>query len=282
MPWESRRNRRYYYKACRIDGQPRHIYLGHGPAGRIHQILDRRQTRDKEAKRAEREALARDIAEDKELLEAILRRLRTLTASFMLAHGYYNHRGEWRKVMAEPRTRQHNGRTVVSGIPDDLYARLDALNARVNAGEPEALRELHALIEMHPDYYARAGDLTRLSTHKWLQRLSRVDRIMATAAQANLQEWRDELIGPNPTPIERAMADAAVSARLALMHAELDASTAGTTPAVAALNSRRLATATRALTSALKMLHGVQGAGAPSAAPRPPYGPYDSPAARAC
>jgi len=271
VPWESRRNgRRFYYKACRIDGQPRHIYLGHGPAGRIHAALDRQQNRVKEAKRAEREAHTHEIAEDERLLKAILRRLRTLTASFMHLSGYYRHHGEWRRIMAEPRTRQHNGRTIVSGIPDDLYARLDAINARANAGEPEALRELHALIEMHPDYYARAGDLTRLATINWLNRLRKVDRIVATAAEVNLQAWREDLAGPDPTPIESVLADGAVSARLAVMRAELDASTADTPPAVAALNTRRLATASRSLNSTLRLLHQVQRTRAPYAAPRPP------------
>ncbi|MFO0805500.1 MAG: hypothetical protein U0791_20540, partial [Gemmataceae bacterium] len=61
MAWEIRGNgREYYYKPVRIGNAPRRLYLGRGPAGRIHEILDRRERKKRdEARRLAAELRAR-------------------------------------------------------------------------------------------------------------------------------------------------------------------------------------------------------------------------------
>ena len=49
MGWEKRGSVLYYYSPARIDGDPRKIYRGNGPAGRAHEIMDRQAARRRNA-----------------------------------------------------------------------------------------------------------------------------------------------------------------------------------------------------------------------------------------
>ncbi len=107
MPWEVRGQQRYFYKPVRIDGLPRRMYLGTGPAGRLHEILDRQQRRRNQSLREERLRIAEEIADENLQWRAIHSWIRALTASTYLIAGYYQHHGEWRPIMGRPHTREH-------------------------------------------------------------------------------------------------------------------------------------------------------------------------------
>ena len=130
MPWKPRRDRRYYYKATRIEGAPRHMYLGFGPAGKQHEILDRVEKRRKLAARAERAALAAEMADESRSWRLLSGWLRTLTASTLLLSGWYRHHGQWRKMMGRPRTRQENASPRSREDASAVHSRLTALDRK--------------------------------------------------------------------------------------------------------------------------------------------------------
>jgi hypothetical protein len=285
MPWEPRRNgREYYYKSVRLEGKPRRIYLGAGPSGRAHEILDRRQRHQRHAELAEQKLLAAEIDEDSRSWLKLRSWIRTLTATYLLLNGYYCHHGEWRPRMGRPRTRQDNPRRASPEDAADLQARLDFLNARANAGEPGAIRELDAFIDEHPEIWESVGDLSAAARLNWILRLTNSDAVMRVAATRNLECWMDELTGPRATPIERAIAESAASAKLALIHAETQAAGGSTSPAIATLNARRLDMAQNRLNAILKNLAQVQSLSSyreSPAAPKPPSAPMNRPVAQA-
>lgn len=97
MAWEKRGNRKYYYRKIREDGRVRSIYWGRGdnanfmaervagdPLGRLLAAqLDH-------AHRAEAEGILSAI-------ETLEEHLRHVTGLALIAAGFHQHKGQWRK-----------------------------------------------------------------------------------------------------------------------------------------------------------------------------------------
>lgn len=276
MAWEIRGNgRNYYYKPVRIANAPRRLYLGRGPAGRIHEILDRKERKKRdEARRLTAELRAR-IAGDNRHWRELMTVLRPLIAAEMLLAGWYCHRGQWRKAMAKPRERQKAAPPAEPPFSDRLRE-LQALNARVNAGDASALDELRSFLAANPEVYRRAGDLTSVTMIQGLAKLSSGDAAQFEIYLQNLQGWRRELLGERPSAIERGLVDAAVSAKLAMTSAEVELQAGSPTHTIIALKRRSLEKSQFRLTQTLCKLAELQRARGycPAAtAPDPPSWP---------
>ncbi len=90
--------------------------------------------------------------------------------------------------------------------------------------------------------------------------------------------------GADATPLETAVGDAVVSARLALIHAESEAESKGASVAASAMKAKRLDLAQNRLNSTLKLLAQVQRTRQQQAAPwspRPPLHPVGKSATNA-
>lgn len=121
--------------------------------------------------------------------------------------------------MGRPRTRQENVPSLRRGDAIALQSRLNSLNERANAGEPGAVDELRVFLEEHPEIWETMGDLSKASVTMWITRLMGADSLSREAMTIGLEEWKEEFLGPDPSPIERAAGDAMVSAKLALAYA---------------------------------------------------------------
>ena len=100
MAWEQRKNSRskYYYRSRRTpDGHVRKTYLGTGPVAEIAAGADRAQ-REEEARLAQQHrVLLADVHRATAQLDSLISHCNTITEAALLAAGYHNHRGEWRK-----------------------------------------------------------------------------------------------------------------------------------------------------------------------------------------
>lgn len=268
MGWERRRNGLYYYRPVRIGGRPRRIYLGKGDIGRIHELLDRCEQREK---LAAAQAHNRQLAEAVELdgqWSVIWQWVRALASAYLLRAGLYRHHGEWRRMMSKPRTRQKKPKAANANEAADLRARLVALNERANTGDPVAVAELGAFLDRHPEVWQTVGDLARLSAASWTAVLSGKDALTGESIRRFVADWKTRLVGPDASQTELAMADAAAVARLALTHAESMA-TAGNAPLkVAEFAVKRLDAALRRYNTTLKLLAQVQAVGTPQTGSR--------------
>ena len=99
MPWIGN----YYYRAKRVDGRPRKIYVGGGEVGEKAAEEDRlEQAKKQEANRRQKECLKEDSLLDASLRE-VIRITEGLARQALQAAGFHQHcKGDWR------RTRDHN------------------------------------------------------------------------------------------------------------------------------------------------------------------------------
>lgn len=258
MGWQSRsRGSRYYYKAARIDGEPRQVYCGAGGFGTIHELLDRRERRAKEAARAALLAETAQQAEMDKWWPPLWEWTRVIAAAALHAAGWYNHHGEWRGQVGQPRTRDRTPSGTDPGAAVDVMARVRSLNARANAGDDFARAELGRLLDEYPEVWQTVGDLTQLSAVHWAALVSGSDALAGESITRFVEKWTGELAGPDSTPVEKALAGVA---RLALTHAEFGSADAGVPVAVAKFRSQRLDAALHRLAQALRLLAQVQAA----------------------
>jgi hypothetical protein len=161
--------------------------------------------------------------------------------------------------MEKPRTRHDKPHTDTPDA-DPLRAELAALAKQANAGDPAARAGLRRLLDEHPGVWRALGDLNRLSLAAWTERIAGGDVLGKESMTRFVDEWKRELAGPDPTPAERALADVAAVARLALAHAEFGAAGANDAVAMAAFKARRLDSALHRLTATLRLLAQVRAA----------------------
>ena len=103
MSWEQRGKRRVYYRARRVNGRVQKEYLGHGPQAEAAAAKD---AAAREARRREREAIQEIKEQAAPLTEvmAVLDKVVTeMTAGSLLAAGYHQHRGAWRRRRGKPK-----------------------------------------------------------------------------------------------------------------------------------------------------------------------------------
>ena len=268
MPLEKRRGRFYSYKSVRIEGLPRKIYNGGGAAGSAHEAFERQERREKQEAREAARVLEHCFRNGDRLWSEIGPWIRLLAASHLLLFDYYCHRGEWRTIMNDPRQRQ-NSAPPPGQHATDLKGQIEALNARANAGDTEALAEQRVLLDQHPEIWRQLGDLNQLSVIHWSSQLGGDDSFHRESIVRHIAEWKDALLGSDPTHLEIAMADSAVTAKPGLAFAE-HRSSGGGSVAAANLKSRRLDRAQHRLNATLRQLAQIQSARRSQRAPASP------------
>ncbi|MDB5312326.1 MAG: hypothetical protein JWO38_6528 [Gemmataceae bacterium] len=280
MGWEKRqRGGLYYYRSVRINGQPRRIYLGTGQVGRIHELLDRRERRAREAALTVREQATDQLVEADRLATEVWQWSRTIAAASLVAAGWYNHHGQWRRAAGRPRTRHTKPGPVGPGEPvDDPQAGLEATIRRAHAGDAAALAELRALPDERHEVWQAVGDMNRRANRCWRALAADRTGVDEEALSRVATCWKDRVLKADPTPAERALADAAEVARLVATHAEVLDADAGLPARAGRAGVKRLAAAMRRLGATLKLLARVQAARplrpAPVVGAPVPFGPH--------
>ena len=98
MAWELRgRAGPYLYRSVRKDGRVVKQYLGSGPQA---QAAVRKLEQQQQALLAERDALSHEqvqVSAAEAQLREVQDLVRTLVRATLLAAGYYDHRGQWRR-----------------------------------------------------------------------------------------------------------------------------------------------------------------------------------------
>jgi len=153
MAWETRNNRRYYYRKRRLGRSVVSEYQGTREAGLLAAEADARR-------RAKREAARKRIERMKQgdrTTNRLCRQLRTVAASILEGHGYHRHKGQWR------RKRNMNRSTKQSKAITSKNARKACENAWSKAISKTATDADNArLIELakaHPDEFRHCTDM---------------------------------------------------------------------------------------------------------------------------
>jgi len=107
MGWERRGNGMYYYTKVREGGKVSSRYAyGGGHFGGMGETFQLAQQAGRRRKEREREALRKEQEEFREIeqgLSTINQMIQQELAAVLIANGYHNHKGQWRKHR-EPRS----------------------------------------------------------------------------------------------------------------------------------------------------------------------------------
>ena len=97
MAWEKRKGHRYYYKGERVGDRVRKVYLGADEIAQASAGIDTaiRRTKELERERARNELKRLEVADAE--VEDFCDLVDILTRAALVAAGYRNRKGEWRR-----------------------------------------------------------------------------------------------------------------------------------------------------------------------------------------
>jgi hypothetical protein len=158
-----------------------------------------------------------------------------------------------------------------SAAPDDRLHEFEELVAQARTGDETALSELRGYLDARPTLAQHIGDLAAHVERTWVE-LAAGNPLLGEALARRLAALKDELAGPDPTPLVRLLAVRAASVWLQSVHADAVAARLGATAGpAAALALRRQESTQRRYLAALKALALVKKL-RPAPAATPPRG----------
>jgi hypothetical protein len=98
--------------------------------------------------------------------------------------------------------------------------RLEEPVRRAQQGDVSVLPELQQALDNDASIWRRVGDLAAQSQAAWLQLLAGQDLFLLEAVRRKQEQWRDELAGPNPSPLERLLVEQIVATWLQIHFAD--------------------------------------------------------------
>lgn len=239
MGWERRGGRYYLYRNRRVNGRPVKEYLGcQDPWGfgeLLADDLDRLRRRQAKVRRLTRQHVAVQRGRVDQFVAAVAAendRLRTVADGVLSALGYHrHHQGEWRmrRDLNELR-RQIAGLTsvlnrgpnpvVLFEPPADDAEAVDVF-ARARAGDEQAQVQVRGLIRTRR-WREWLGNIGRQATVQLIAQAAGGDAVFEAGLIERTNQLRDELRGPNPSPLEDLLVRRVVNGWLAVHHLELE------------------------------------------------------------
>ena len=98
--------------------------------------------------------------------------------------------------------------------------RIDALVARARDGDAGALGELRKVLDADPKWWRQTGDVAWQAEQAWLKAYAGTDEFAKEVTARRLRALRQDLNGPDPTPLERLLVARIALCWLTLYYAE--------------------------------------------------------------
>jgi hypothetical protein len=201
-----RGGRPYFYRSVRRGGRVTSKYLGSGP---VALWLAAVAGRERSAGRRDRGRL---LAAEREA-DRIYDRVETAVCAALGLLGYHRHdRGAWRRRRDMDNALTTAGGTAVAAKPPLTSQEARELFDRANAGGEAVLAELRDYLTADPKGVRVAelfGNPGGTAAEALVNRFSGDEVAIKMAAKLKWAELRRELAGPDPSPIERLLADRA-------------------------------------------------------------------------
>jgi hypothetical protein len=223
MSWEQRGSQRYYYRVRSHQGQLTKTYYGTGPAAQ-------RAAQEDDHKRALRQQgrLAQQHIQSLETqLIALTHVVRTLVSATLVGHGFHQHqRGDWRRWRHLPRHPQQEGACVMQefSLPIESGTSFDTLKNLVQQaqqGDTSILPTIRHLLDQVPELWENSHVLAHQVEKAWTNALSGHDLMSKEIIAREVEGLRSQLLGPQPTPLEKLLVDRICICWLAIQHSEL-------------------------------------------------------------
>jgi hypothetical protein len=100
MGWEIRNGSCYYYRKERIGARVRSVYVGRGRIAGMTAALDGLQQDDHESERRKEQQERHTSQVLDASIESLEKLVSTLTEAVLIAHGFHQHKRQWRKKRA--------------------------------------------------------------------------------------------------------------------------------------------------------------------------------------
>src|SRR5262249_21297923 len=107
--------------------------------------------------------------------------------------------------------------------PPDYQQLFRELIHRANQGERLAVDRLKSFLDLNPQIWQRAGDLTAVAERAWVELIAGEDQFRTESVKRRLAELKDQLKGPHPTALEALLVDLVGVAWLGVQLAEIQA-----------------------------------------------------------
>lgn len=222
MGWKTRGGRAYFYQSERVGTRVVSRYVGSGETACLLAKLEAIERQKREIKtfdlRAQREWVER-------LADRIARACRTLTVAaeaIIEESGYHrHHRGPWRRrrTMSVEALPAPAGGTVAESLPplaeryrsgdQAAWDEVRKMLAKAEKGDEDAARTVGRLMRDAPEIVERTSCDIGHAVEVRMIRLAFGEKALATAeaVRLKLQALRAELAGPNPSAVERLLAE---------------------------------------------------------------------------
>lgn len=260
MVYKRRGDRVYAYRSVIEGGRPRSIYVGPEAVGRLIEAIEAEEKRLRAEREAERRR--RDEAEA-ETIAVWCREVDQLLRQALGDAGYHQHeRGEWRRRnMASTTLQPTSAPTSIAPAPSakpSAAERHRDIMQRWRGGEtPITEAEAGALLREYPALVDGAGSPAMLLRVLLLKRNGvDKDELLRLATTRKVEQIERDLAGPDPTPMERLLAERAAICWLDMYSCQqsAEAMQGGISLAQATYQQRRIDAAHRRFLSAVRSL----------------------------
>ncbi len=92
---------------------------------------------------------------------------------------------------------------------------------RAESGDKAVLPVLREMFELGPELANVYGDLAKRAQRELIAAMAGENLLMRETVPCKLEDMKEELAGPSPTPLEKLLVERVVACWLALQHAEL-------------------------------------------------------------
>lgn len=222
MAWENRKGRRYYYRSRKVRGRVVREYVGTGEVAEVAARLDAEAANVRVLRRIERLRTQTELEELDAMLEQIDCKVNAIVSVAMTLAGFHWHRGEWRRIRNMPTsdTPAASPTPPVDPATEAKPPTSAELLQRARNGDVAAMEQLRPMLLDAESVNRLGGDVAMRSIQFAISRMVGKDLVSEEAIQRKMELLRVELAGPNPTAMERLLAERIVTMWLHLHRVE--------------------------------------------------------------
>ena len=132
----------------------------------------------------------------------------------------------WRFVHGTPPKARKRRQTMPETTPHDhdgpYTSYMRELIQRARQDDQTAMPELKTLLDDTPELWQQIGDLAHHVENAWIKLLAPTDLFSQDCVRREAERQRDELLGDDPTPIQRHLVERIIACWLQVQHAEME------------------------------------------------------------
>jgi hypothetical protein len=207
MGWKSRNGRAYYYRSILEGRRIRSEYLGHGDAGELFAEIDRDLRIRRALRAAARSAEAERQRKEARATAGVFHVWKLVIRTALEAAGCYCHRrSDWRRRMGQLATVATPGPKRPLSVPADEIR--DVLD-RARNGDQSTVATLRKWLAEAPEHTIElcGGALAEITLRAIAKRMCPTDLAGYESMRHQVRTLSNEVAGPDPTPLERLLAE---------------------------------------------------------------------------